>query len=213
LKYEFLDNESNKSAFSKSTYLGKKNIFNLGAGYVYQKYMTSSLVNGLEESYDFKSWAIELFYDRALNTATGTALTSYLGYFNTNFGSDYIRNVGANNFTSGGNTFNGAGNAFPMMGTGQTMLFQLGYLTKRNVNELYMTQYQPYFVIQHSNYDRLSEAMITYDIGLNYYINGHASKLSLGLQNRPVFQENTINKLLVTDRKNMIVLQYQLIVK
>ena len=212
-KYEFLDNEGNKSAFSKSTYLGKKNIFNLGAGYVYQKEMTASLMNGLEESYDYRSWTVELFYDRALNTSTVTALTSYLGYFNTDLGANYIRNVGANNFTSGGDSFNGAGNAFPMIGTGETILFQLGYLTKQKTTALYVTQIQPYFMIQHSNYDRLNQAVVTYDMGLNYYMNGHASKISLGLQNRPVFQENTISELLVTDRKNMIVLQYQVIVK
>jgi hypothetical protein len=34
-----------------------------------------------------------------------------------------IRNLGANDYTSGGTSFNGSGNDFPMMGTGNTVFF------------------------------------------------------------------------------------------
>lgn len=57
LKYEFLDNESNKTAYSGTagTHLGKQRLFNIGAGFLYQPEMTSSLNNGIEERYDFKN--------------------------------------------------------------------------------------------------------------------------------------------------------------
>jgi hypothetical protein len=44
-------------------------------------------------------------------------------YFDTDFGPNYIRNLGANDYTSGGTSFNGSGNDFPMMGTGNTVFF------------------------------------------------------------------------------------------
>jgi hypothetical protein len=208
LKYEFLDNESNKSPYSgkTGTNIGKKNIFNIGAGFMYQPKMTSQLISGEERFYDFKNYAFDLFYDAPLNSENGTAITSYLGYFNTNFGPNYIRNVGANDITSGGTSFNGSGNDFPMMGTGNTFFFQFGYLWKsKKINK----QFQPNIAIQYSNFDALTDTMIVYNLGINYYIKGHSNKLSLNYENRPVYQ-NKNNQLKIEERKGMVVLQYQI---
>jgi hypothetical protein len=78
--------------------------------------MTSSLQNG--EYYDFKIGQLNSL--RCI--PGGTAITSYLGYFDTDFGPNYIRNLElmiilVENF------FNGSGNDFPMMGTGNTVFF------------------------------------------------------------------------------------------
>ena len=212
LKYEFLENESNLLPFSGGvgTYLGKKSIFNLGAGYMYQKDMMSSLSQGHDTFHDFIAWTVEAFYDKPIDQSKGTAITTYLGYFHTNFGPNYIRNLGANGFTEGGSSFNGAGNAFPMIGTGNTVFFQLGYLMKRIKVEVYTTQLQPNIAIQYASFERLTDPMITYDIGINYYLKGHNNKFTLGLQNRPIFNDNNLDAITVTERKNMIVLQYQI---
>jgi hypothetical protein len=208
VKYEFLDNESNKSAYSggAGTYVGTKNIFNLGAGFMHQAKMTSQLVNDQEKFYDFNNWAVDLFYDAPLNKEKGTAITSYLGFFSTDFGPDYIRNVGANDVTSGGSSFNGSGNDFPMMGTGNTVFFQFGYLLPKTKNNI---QIQPNLAVQYSDFDLLDDAMVVYDLGLNCYFKGHSNKLSLGYQNRPVFQDIN-DQLKVDERKGMFVLQYQI---
>lgn len=208
VKYEFLDNESNKSAYSggAGTYVGTKNIFNLGAGFMHQPKMTSQIVNDEEKFYDFNNWAVDLFYDAPLNKEKGTAITSYLGFFSTDFGPDYIRNVGANDITSGGTSFNGSGNDFPMMGTGNTVFFQFGYLLPKAKNNI---QFQPNIAIQYSDFDVLDDKMVVYDLGINCYFKGHSNKLSLGYQNRPVFQ-NINNQLKVDERKGMFVLQYQI---
>lgn len=208
VKYEFLDNESNKSPYSggAGTYIGTKNILNLGAGFMNQPKMTSQLVNGLEKFYDFKNWAIDLFYDAPLNKEKGTAITSYIGYNNNDFGPNYIRNVGSNDITSGGTSFNGSGNDFPMMGTGNTVFFQFGYLLPKAKNNIRL---QPNIAIQYSDFDALDDKMVVYDLGINFYFKGHDNKLSLGYQNRPVFQ-NLNNQLKVDERKGMIVLQYQI---
>ncbi len=208
VKYEFLENESNKSPYSggTGTYVGAKNILNLGIGFMNQPKMTSQLVNGEEKFYDFKNWAVDLFYDVPINREKGTAITSYLGYYDTDFGPNYIRNVGSNDITSGGTSFNGSGNDFPMMGTGNTLFFQLGYLLPKAKNN---SQLQPNIAIQYSDFDALDDKMVVYDFGINCYFKGHSNKLSLGYQNRPVYQ-NSNNKLKVDERKGMFIVQYQI---
>ena len=166
--------------------------------------MTSSLVSGVQKNYDFKNWTAELFYDTPLNKEKGTAITSYLGYFDTNFGPNYIRNVGANGFASGGTSLNGAGSTFPMMGTGSTIFYQLGYLMSKTEKG---TQLQPNFAVQYSDFDGLNDNTIVYDFGINCYFKGHANKLSLNYQNRPIYDKITKK---VDERKGMIVLQYQI---
>ncbi|WP_281765180.1 porin [Neptunitalea lumnitzerae] len=216
VKYEFLDNESNKTAYSggAGTYLGKKKILNLGAGYLFEPEMTSRLVNNEEVYYDFKNWAVEIFYDTPLNTDKATALTCYLGYFNTDFGLDYIRNVGANGYTSGGTSFNGSGTAFPMMGTGDIVFFQFGYLLPKDLlgKKKFNGQLQPNIAIQQSYFDALDDAATVVDLGVNWYFKGHTNKLTLGYQSRPIFNENTLGEIKETDRKGMFALQYQIVI-
>ncbi len=210
LKYEFLDNESNKTAYSggTGTYLGKKKLLNLGAGFMVQPDMTSQLINGVEEYYDFKNWAVDVFLDLPLNNRED-ALTSYLGFYSNDFGPNYIRNLGANDIAdSSGSSFNGGGNDFPMMGTGETVFFQLGYLLpkfKKNTHRI-----QPNIAVQYSDFEVLDDPMVTYDLGINYYIKGHDNKLTLGYQDRPIFNENDLGEIKKTSRRGMVVLQYQI---
>jgi len=206
-----LDNESNKTSYSggTGTYLGTKNIFNIGGGFLFQPKMTSSLVNGEEQFYDFKNLSAELFFDKQLNTDKNTAITSYLGFFNTEFGPNYIRNLGANDYTSGGTSFNGSGNDFPMMGTGKTIFFQLGYLMGKGKKGY---QFQPNISIQRSDFEALNDIMIVYDAGINLYFKGHANKLSLNYQSRPIYLEDNLGNLIVNERKGQMVLQYQIVI-
>ncbi|OIQ27563.1 MAG: porin [Bacteroidetes bacterium MedPE-SWsnd-G2] len=209
LKYEFWDNESNKTAYSggAGTYLGKKRILNVGAGYLFQGNMMSSIENGEETYYDFSNWAAEVFLDQPLNTEKGTAITAYLGYFNTDFGPDYVRNIGANDYTSGGTSFNGSGNDYPMVGTGDTWFLQFGYLLGKGKQTF---QFQPNIAIQYSNFDGLEDAMTVYDIGINMLIKGHDNKLTLSYQGRPIYVENNMGELVVDERRGQIILQYQI---
>ncbi|APD07711.1 hypothetical protein UJ101_02210 [Flavobacteriaceae bacterium UJ101] len=210
VKYEFWDNESNKTAYSggTGTYLGKKKLLNLGAGFMLQPDMTSQLVNGIEEYYDYKNWAIDAFLEFPLNERNA-ALTSYLGFFNTNFGPNYIRNLGANDIAdSSGTSFNGGGNDYPMMGTGETIFFQLGYLLPKFKKSTHRVQ--PNIAVQYSDFDALDDPMVTYDLGINYYLKGHSNKLTLGYQDRPIFNENELGKIKKTSRRGMLILQYQI---
>lgn len=208
VKYEFWDNESNKTAYSggTGTYLGKKKILNFGGGFIFQPKMMSSLVNGTEEYYDYVSWAAEIFMDTPLNKEKGNAITTYLGYFDTDFGPNYIRNLGANDYTGGGTSFNGSGNDFPMMGTGSTIFFQLGYLMAKNEKN---QQFQPNIAIQYSDFEALDDYMLVYDVGINMFMKGHANKLSMNYQGRPIYQ-TTDSQTKIDEWKGQIVLQYQI---
>ncbi|MFT4736107.1 MAG: hypothetical protein ACI92W_000208 [Paraglaciecola sp.] len=213
VKYEFFDNESNKTAYSggAGTYLGAKKILNFGSGFLFQPKMTSSLVNSETQYYDFKNWAAEFFYDAPRKRKNAQSITAYLGFFKTYFGPEYIRNLGANDYTATGSAFNGSGNDFPMMGTGQTLFMQLGYLwqTKLSFRDRSIG-IQPNVAWQSSSFDALAQQMNTFDFGINGYFDGHSNKLSLNYQQRPIYEEEGDLGLVVTDHKGMWVLQYQI---
>lgn len=214
IKYQFFDKESNKSAFHKSTFLGSKKVLNIGAGFTHlPNAMYYSATGSFDDItyYNINHWALDLFYDAPIKE-NNQAITTYVSFVNYDFGKDYIRNVGANNPATGSNnniSFNGKGNAFPMMGSGNTMFFQLGYLMSNKLLGNVRGQIQPNISIQYSDFDKLDDPMVVYDFGFNWYFNRHNNKVSLGFQNRPIF--NTVyNKIVVTERKNMAVLQYQI---
>lgn len=206
LKYDFLDRESNKTSYSggAGTYIGSKKIGNIAIGGVYQSKMMSELDNTLLKYYDYKNFSSEFFLDTPISERND-AITIYLGYFHTDFGRDYVRKVGANDIadTDGGTSFNGNGNDVPMIGSGNTLFFQGGYLLPKS--EKYAFRIQPNINIQHSKFYGLKDATNIYDLGVNVFFRGHDRKLSLSYQNRPVYDMNTE----VSSRKGMVVLQFQ----
>ncbi|PIE49500.1 MAG: porin [Flavobacteriales bacterium] len=211
LKYQFFEKESNKSAYHKGTYLGTKKILNLGLGFTHLKDAMVLTTGNKTSNYNMNHWATDIFLDLPLKKDHNTAITAYLGYFNYDFGPDYIRNIGANNPADGNNNnsiFNGSGNAFPMIGTGSTVFFQLGYLSPNTIFKNSKIQLQPNIAVQYSDYDKLGDPMWVMDAGVNCYFKGQKSKLSLGFQNRPEFVWGN-NEIGENSRKNMVVLQYQ----
>ena len=154
--------------------------------------------------------AVDSFLNLPLNN--NAAITAYLGYYNYDFGKDYVRNVGANNPTNGGGLdYNGAGVAFPMIGTGTTWYTQFGYAFKETKILDQPVVIQPNIAVQSSNFDALENTMNVYDFTVNFYVNGsHGNKLSLGYQHRPIFDSTTLKQ---KNYKGMAVLQYQISLK
>ena len=212
VKYQFFEHESNKSAYQTGTYGNTKKVFNFGVGFQFQENAMSDGDATLASTtfYDMKHWAIDSFLNLPL--ANDAAITAYLGYYDYDFGKDYIRNVGANNPTTGGGTdFNGAGVAFTMIGTGTTWYMQFGYAFKETnvLEESFVIQ--PNIAIQTSNWDALNDQMTVYDFTVNFLLNGkHGTKFSLGYQHRPIFDIATIQQ---KGYKGMAVLQYQISLK
>jgi hypothetical protein len=212
--YQFLDKESNLTPYNVGSYLGKKKVFNVGAGFLYQKdamWFTRG-ENGPVQYSDLALLAIDVFYDHPLDVNKGTAITAYASLHSNNYGKDYVRNVGvmnpANGVTGQG-SFNGSGDAFPMIGTGTTTYLQLGYLFPRELFKEWGT-IQPFVTSQFADWDRLNDNMLMYEYGLNWLINGNATKLSLHYQSRPVFDTMNQGTIEQTDRKGMLVMQFQI---
>jgi hypothetical protein len=71
----------------------------------------------------------------------------------------------------------------------------------------------PYVSAQVSMYDQLESAMIFGDAGVSWYLDGSRSKLTFGVQNRPVYRSKTnldfSNSVNEFTRKNSFILQYQ----
>lgn len=212
VKYEFWDVESNLTPFHTGTYLGNKKILNLGVGFTLQANALWSLENGEERYHEMKLFATDVFLDFPLDSDRKRAVTAYLGYFNFNFGPNYIRLLGANNPANSVQTelasFNGRGNTFPVSGTGEAVLGQLGYLFGKMGRKRNMGRLQPYISGQYSDFEVLAEPIFQYDLGINWYFNGHLSKLTCNAQHRPILfdLEDGIKR---NSHKWMFVLQYQ----
>lgn len=208
--YEFLDEESNLTPYMTGTYLGKKKVFNIGAGFQYQSNAMWHYNNEVTKDtimQNMVNFGADVFYDHPIGDK-GAAVTAYVAASHTDYGKNYIRNNGAMNpAPAGGTSFNGGGSAFPMYGTGTVLFGQLGYLLPKSLLGEKNGQLQPYADLTVSRYDRLKDDMIMWDAGVNWLIEGHRSKVSLNYQNRPVFSNTDLKEL---SRKGMVVLQFQL---
>lgn len=208
-QYAFFEKEAHKTPYYKGTHLGKKKIFNLGAGFLFQQ----DAMHRLNESNDTIETALAIFSADAFYespTSKGGVINVYAAYYNYNFGRNYIRNVGAMNPANGNEDatiLNGGGSAYPQVGTGQMGYIQGGYLFP--IKEGAKTKYMPYAACYLADFEAVDEAMIHYDLGINVLLNGHRTKLTLAYQNRPVFQLDN-NKYVVSERKGLWVAQFQL---
>ena len=205
LKYDFWERESNKTPYTAGTYIGKKKVLNLALGGVFQKEMMSELQNNVVKFYDYKNFSAELFLDAPLSERND-AITINTGYYYTDFGRNYVRNVGNNNTADAATPsyFNGGGTRYPMIGTGSTFCLLGGYLFGKS--EKFTARIQPNFGIQYSNFDGLKDPMLAYDLGVNIFFKGHSNKLSFCYQNRPVYNLQKE----VAMRKGAFILQYHI---
>ncbi|MFA6260074.1 MAG: hypothetical protein WC760_01285 [Bacteroidia bacterium] len=207
--WQFMDEESNITPYTTGTYLGKKRILNLGTGFQFQPKAMWHYSDAIVKDTMYQNLlniGIDFFMDQPIGNQ-GSALTVYAAYSNTNYGKNYIRNNGAMNPVIAGTSFSGGGNSFPMYGTGTTFFGQLGYLLPRKILGEKGGQLQPYTNLLVSNFDRLNSRVIVWDIGFNWIIDGHRTKISLNYQNRPVLDPIRLNE---TDRKGQVCMQLQI---
>jgi hypothetical protein len=209
--YNFWEKESHLTPYMTGTYLGKKKVLNIGAGAIYQpKAMWRLNEDSLTTYDDLFLWSVEGYLDTYLNKDKNDAISFYLGYFNYNFGKNYLRYNGimnpANGLTDGTYAPSASfGNAVPMMGTGQVIYTQLGYLLPHQAGK---PGIMPFISYTRSDFDKLKDPVNLYDIGVNLLMNGHKSKLSFDYQNRPAYNAD----FKVGQRKSCFILQYQLFI-
>lgn len=213
--WNFFDQESHQTPYMTGTYLGKKRVLNLEAGFITQKNATwrGTANNDPARTYqDMTLWSVAVFYDAPVNAEQGTALNAYVGYFHTDYGTRYLRYNGIMN-PANGSSIAGApagsyGNAFPMFGTGNVVYAQVGYLLRRDLlGEL--GTLMPYVTYQSADYDRLDKKMNVYALGVNWLLKGHTAKFSLDYQLRPTYAVSGTDLIRDSGMKSQVVLQYQ----
>lgn len=219
LIYQFFEHENHTTPYMTGTYLGKKKIFNIAVGGIFQKDAMWHAGNAIATDTvyeDLKLFAVESFLDMPLSSKQD-AISAYAGFFNTDYGKNYMRYNGLMNPANGasysgiaghGPTF---GNSHPMFGTGQVIYSQVGYLLPENFLKS-KSRFMPYASFTHAKYDRLNgKSMEVYNAGINCLINGHKSKFTLDWQNRPTFVQPSFDATVTNKgpRKNSLILQYQ----
>lgn len=222
LMWQFFEHENHTTPYMTGTYLGKKKIFNIAAGAIFQKnamWNRPSASDSIQYQ-DMKLFCVESFLDRPLNKEKGTAISAYAGFFMTDYGKNYLRYNGlmnpmngtllnsSNSITGQGPTY---GNAYPMFGTGQVLYTQVGYLLPKDL--IKQGQLMPYATYTLANYERLgNQKVMLYNAGLNWLINGHNAKIALDWQNRPTYFINNNSEVEQGKRKNCFILQYQIFI-
>jgi hypothetical protein len=210
--WNFFDKESHVTPYMTGTYLGKKKVFNIEAGFITQKNAMWTGDGTTNTFHDMNLLSVALFYDAPLNKEKGTAVNAYLGYFDTDYGPGYLR---YNNAMNPGTSITGPylpgtqGNAFPMFGTGNQIYAQAGYLMKKDLFGEGNGTLMPYVSLQSAQLDRLDKQMNVYSAGINWFIKGHTSKITLDYQNRPVYELQG-SDLIRSDRRGQVVIQYQI---
>lgn len=216
LIYNLLDKENHTTPYMTGTYLGKKKVLNLEAGIIVQNKAMWTQADATADTvyHNMKLWSAAIYYDAPVNSSKGTALSMYAGYFNYDFGPNYLRYNGIMNPAS--SIVNGPypgsqGNAFPMFGTGNIFYGQAGYLMAADLLGEGRGTFMPYISITHAKFNRLSDPLNVWSAGVNWLIKAHNSKLTLDYQTRSVYKSEG-SEIINNGRKSQVVLQYQIFI-
>lgn len=216
--WQFEDHESHNTPYMTGTYLGNKNIFNIAAGVIYQPKALWHSPDTVPAYDNMMLWCVESFLDKPLNKEKHTAISAYIGYFNTQYGPNYLRYNGIMNPANGMNLASALsptafGNAYPMFGSGQQVYAQTGYLFPVSQKNGSCGQLMPYVSATVQQFQRLNnKTTAVYEAGINWLINGHKSKMSLNYQNRPTFQLDGIGQPISDQRRSCVIFQYQIMI-
>jgi hypothetical protein len=182
-EYMFFDKEGDKLPYKVGTYLGKKKVLNVGAGFFYHPnasitYVQSTDTMGLKTQHDASHFGVDIFYDTPLGTG---GLTAYAVYYNFNYGPNYTL----------GQTY----------GTGNSVMVEVGYLAPKFSNKISL---QPYVQFSTVNFDAFDNGGNAVFGGVNMFLNGHHSKLTLEYRSTQNMHNNSASK---PGRNGMVVLQ------
>ncbi len=193
-QYMFFDKESNKLPFTVGTHLGAKKVLNVGAGYMFHP---NSMAHFDTETREVKKTAqalfgLDVFYEQPINKEKNTMFHLYSVFYQYNFGPNFVRNVGIMNEAAGYNpvdgSYGGSGNGQPTIGTGQIWHTQVGFLLPKMGDK---GQFMPYATATLKNFEGLEGMTNQFDLGLNYFLNGHNAKLTLQAGLRPLIDNTT----------------------
>jgi hypothetical protein len=199
-EWEFWDQEPNVLPYKVSSWLGDKSVFNIGTGFYIHPDASGILDDqGQLRKQDQLALGFDCYYDKPVGHE-GAALTLYGVYYVFDYGDNYFRNVGIMNTGRLGSpallasegitpTISGAGNAQPLLGTGEILYLEGGYVLPSWVLGPSRGRLQPFAAFTHKNLAWLDSPAFNWDVGLNYLIDGHRAKLTFQYSLRPQFFE------------------------
>lgn len=192
-EYQFLYTESNLLPYKVGTYLGTKKVFNLGAGFYNAPDATRTSVAGTVDKHDITLLSADVFLDMPLGKPENKmALTAYSVFYNYDFGPNYLRNIsimnvgGSNPDFTGTRALAGSGNLQPVIGSGNIWYTQAGVLLP-TLQEKPKLRIQPFGAYTYKNFDALDKASSQFDIGANFFLDGHHAKITTQYSTRPVY--------------------------
>ncbi|MFV8357185.1 porin [Flavobacterium sp. XS1P32] len=196
-EYQFLEQEANVLPFKVGSYLGTKKVFNIGAGFYTAPDATKSSVNSTINKHDIKLFSADVFLDMPIGKKENKmAVTAYSVLYDYDFGPNYLRNVGIMNIGSvdpnftGSRAIAGAGNAQPTMGSGNIWYTQAGVLLPCK-DAKPKIRVQPFGAVTYKNFDALEQSSTQFDVGSNFFLDGHHAKITAQYSTRPVYTSLT----------------------
>ena len=169
-EYNFLDQESMVLPYKVGTYLGGKQVFNVGAGFFYHP-RGAVIATGADSlmGQNVGIFALDAYYDAPIGD-NGSAISAYAVIQSNDYGDDYLFNT---------------------FGTGTMFYTQAGYVIPGDINKV---RFQPYVTFLNNSYDAVQDNLNSFGIGANAFFSGHNSKLTLEYRNR-TFGASTLNTL------------------
>jgi len=196
-EYQFLDQEANVLPFKVGSYLGTKKVFNIGAGFYTAPDATKTSVNSTINKHDIKLFSADVFLDMPIGKKENKmAVTAYSVLYDYDFGPNYLRNVGIMNIGSvdpnftGSRAIAGAGNAQPTIGSGNIWYTQAGVLLPCK-DAKPKIRIQPFGAVTYKDFDALEQSSTQFDVGSNFFLDGHHAKITAQYSTRPVYTSLT----------------------
>ncbi|MBC6491103.1 porin [Flavihumibacter stibioxidans] len=209
---QLFDQEANTLPYRVGSYIGSKKVLNIGAGFYHNKDGTRSITSdAITRKHNISLQALDVFADIPVgDKAKNMAVTAYSVFYNYDFGPDYLRSVGIMNtgavdpqFT-GTKTLEGPGNNRIMMGTGNIWYTQAGLLLPKGKSG--KLRVQPMAAYTLKNLEALNQSGHYYDIGSNFFLDGHHSRITLQYSSRPLYHPTSKK---VMERAGELLLQFQ----
>lgn len=152
--YQFMDQESNKLPYRVGSYLGKKTVFNIGAGFFNHTdgTVTADAAGNLSGN-NVTHFSLDAFYDAPLGEG---AINAYAAYYNFDYGENY--NLGTT------------------YGTGSSVYGHVGYLFPEFSEKFRL---MPYLAYSTRDFESFEEAGNTFQLGTNFFLNGHSAKITI----------------------------------
>lgn len=186
--YQFFDQENNKLPYFVGSYLGKKRVLTVGAGFFAHPNGTAIAKptdedpNAIEGENVF-IWSVDAFTELPFGN-NNAAFTGYLQYQSNNMGSNYQLSE---------KRPDGSLAASQSIFTGNIIYFQGGVLLPYSG----AVAWQPYVTVTQKGITALDGSATDFGIGINSLITGHHAKLSLEYRSTGFVNADSSNRLIL----------------